>query len=118
MSFDLMASLEQKNKALMRSYIEKAWNKGHLDFIDKNFSADFVNHGIFPGQSTDRDGVKWVINNIRNAVPDLHFTIEDMIAEDDKVVTRWLAKGTHKGDLMDAKPTGKKISVSATVIDV
>jgi steroid delta-isomerase-like uncharacterized protein len=114
----LMTSLEQ-NKALMRSYIEEAWNKGDLDFIDKNFSSDFVNHGTFPGQPTDRDGVKWVINNIRNAVPDVDFTVEDMIAEGDKVVTRWLAEGTHKdkGDLMGAKPTGKKISISATVID-
>jgi predicted ester cyclase len=47
----------------------------------------------------------------------VHFTIEDMIAEGDKVVTRWLAKGTHNGDLMGSKPTGNKISVSATVID-
>jgi predicted ester cyclase len=80
-----------------------AWNKGDLDFIDKNFSADFVNHGTFPGQSTDHDGVKWVISNIRNAIPDVHFTIEDMIAEGDKVVTRWLAKGTHKGDILWAQ---------------
>jgi steroid delta-isomerase-like uncharacterized protein len=116
MSFESMDSLEQ-NKALMRKYIEEAWNKGDLDFIDKNFSADFVNHGTFPGQSTDRDGVKWVISNIRNAIPNVHFTIEDMIAEGDKVVTRWLAKGTHKGDFMGTKPTGNKISVSATVID-
>lgn len=112
-----MASSLEQNKALMRSYIEEAWNKGDFEFIDKNFSSDFVNHGTFPGQSTDRDGVKWVINNIRNAIPDVHFTMEDMIAEGDKVVTRWLAKGTHKGDLMGAKPTGNKISVSATVID-
>jgi predicted ester cyclase len=58
-----------------------------------------------------------VISNIGNAIPDVHFTIEDMVAEGDKVVTRWLAKGTHKGDLMGTKFTGNKISVSATVID-
>jgi predicted ester cyclase len=111
-----MASVEQ-NKALMRSYIEETWNKGDLDFVDKNFSSDFVNHGTFPGQPTDCDGVKWVISNIRNAIPGVHFTIEDMIAEGDNAVTKWLAKRTHTGDLMGAKPTGNKISVSARVID-
>src|ERR671915_1524400 len=111
-----MASLEQ-NKALMRNYIEEAWNKGNLDFIDKNFSSDFVSHGTFPGQPTNRDSVKSVISTVRNAIPDLHITIEDMLAEGDKVASRWVTKGTHKGgDLMGAKPTGNKISVSETVV--
>jgi steroid delta-isomerase-like uncharacterized protein len=110
-----MASLEQ-NKALMRNYIEEAWNKGNLDFIDKNFSSDFVSHGTLPGQPTNRDAVKRVISTIRNAIPDLHITIEDMLAEGDKVASRWVTKGTHKGDLMGAKPTGNKISVSETVV--
>jgi steroid delta-isomerase-like uncharacterized protein len=109
-----MASSLEQNKALMRSYIEEAWNKGDLDFIDKNFSADFVGHGAFRGQPTNRDGVKSVISTIRNAIPDLHITIEDMLAEDDKVALRDVAKGTHKGDLMGAKATGNKISVSET----
>ena len=110
-----MASLEQ-NKALMRNYIEEAWNKGNLDFIDKNFSSDFVSHGTFPGQPTNRDSVKSVISTVRNAIPDLHITIEDMLAEGDKVASRWVTKGTHKGDLMGAKPTGNKITVSETVV--
>jgi steroid delta-isomerase-like uncharacterized protein len=110
-----MASLEQ-NKALMRNYIEEAWNKGNLDFIDKNFSSDYVSHGTFPGQPTSRDDVKSVINTIRNTIPDLHITIEDMLAEGDKVASRWVTKGTHKGDLMGAKPTGNKISVSETAV--
>ena len=58
-----MASLEQ-NKALMRNYIEEAWNKGNLDFIDKNFSSEFVSHGTLPGQPTNRDGVKRVISTV------------------------------------------------------
>ena len=115
MPSDLMGSLEQ-NKALMRNYIEEVWNKGNLDFIDKNFSSDFVTHGTFLGQPTNRDRVKSVISTIRNAIPDLHITIEDMLAEGDKVASRWVLKGTHKGDLMGAKPTGNKISVSQTVV--
>ena len=110
-----MASLEQ-NKALMRNYIEEAWNKGNLDFVDKNFSSDFVGHGTFHGQPTNRDGVKSVISTIRNAIPDLNITIEDMLAEGTKVASRWVTKGTHKGDLMGAKPTGNKISVSETAV--
>jgi steroid delta-isomerase-like uncharacterized protein len=110
-----MASLEQ-NKALMRNYIEVAWNKGNLDFIDKNFSSDFVSHGTLPGQPNNRDSVKSVISTIRNAIPDLHITIEELLAEGDKVASRWVTKGTHKGDLMGAKPTGNKIRVSETVV--
>jgi steroid delta-isomerase-like uncharacterized protein len=103
-------------KALMHNYIEEAWNKGNLDFIDKNFSSDFVGHGTLPGQPTNRDGVKQVISVVRNAIPDLHITIEDILAEDDKVASRWVTKGTHKGDLMGAKPTGNKISVSEIAV--
>jgi steroid delta-isomerase-like uncharacterized protein len=102
----------------MRNYIEEAWNKGNLDFIDKNFSSDFVTHGIpnFVGQPANRDGVKSVISTARNAIPDLHITIEDILAEGDKVPSSWVAKGTHKGDLMGAKPTGNKISVSEIAV--
>jgi hypothetical protein len=54
-----MTSSLERNKALMRRYIEEAWNKGDLDFVDKNFSADFVNHGTLLGQPSNRDGIKW-----------------------------------------------------------
>jgi steroid delta-isomerase-like uncharacterized protein len=110
-----VSSLEQ-TKALMRNYIEEAWNKGNLDFIDENFSSDFVAHGTFSRQPNNRVGVKSVITTIRNAIPDLHITIEDMLAEGDKVASRWVTKGTHKGGLMGSKPSGNRISVSETAV--
>jgi hypothetical protein len=68
-------------------YIEEVWNKGNLLFIDTNFATDFINHNPFLGQPSRREGVKWVVTTLRNAFSGLYFTIEDMIAENDKVVT-------------------------------
>jgi|SRR5215213_10807529 len=112
-----MASSSEQNKNLMRQYIEEAWNKGDLSFIDKNLADDFVNHSTSPGHPTDKNGVKWIISTMRKASPDIHFIIEHMIAEGDKVATRWVAQGTHTGELMGMPPTGKKVTVTATVIE-
>jgi predicted ester cyclase len=62
------------------------------------------------------DGFKQFATMFRNAFPDLHITVEDMIAEGDKVATRETLRGTHKGDLMGIAATGKKVTFSGTVI--
>lgn len=53
----------------------------------------------------------------RSAYPDTHFTVEDQIAEGDKVVTRWTGRGTHQGELMGVAPTGNEVTVRGIEID-
>jgi steroid delta-isomerase-like uncharacterized protein len=105
------------NKAIVRRYFHEAWNEGRPEVLDELLADDFVNHGVFGGQPPDREGAKLILRSFRAAFPDLRFTIEDMVAEEDKVVTRWTASGTHLGDLIGIAPTGRRITVTGIVIN-
>src|SRR5919204_5209759 len=104
----------EENKALVRRFYE-AWNKGKLaalTAIDELFAPDYVFHGngVFPDM--DRAGLKQMAPAGWTAFPDLHYTLEDLIAEWDKVVHRFTFRGTHQGDFMGVPPTGKQVSVT------
>ena len=91
---------EEENKAIVRRIFEEVWNQGKLDVIDDIYAADFVDH--MPGSPDIHgpEGFKQFVNMYRTAFPDIKFTIEDQIAEGDKVVNRFTFTGTHKGELM------------------
>ncbi len=97
----------EENKAIARCVFEEAWNQGNLDPVDEIHSTDFVLHDpSMPEDICGPEGFKQFITMYRIAFPDIHFTIEDQIAEGDKVVTRWTGTGTHRGELMGIAPTG------------
>ncbi len=103
----------EQNKAIVRRITEEIWNKGDFDLIDELIASHFVFHdpGV-PMEVRGPDGYKQFVTIYRNAFPDVHLTIEDLIAEGDKVAYRWLATGTQKGDLPNIPATGKQISVA------
>lgn len=103
-------------KKLVQRYIA-AINAGDFEALDELFAADFVDHNSFPGQSHGLEGAKELIRIYRTAFPDVHWTIEDQIAEEDKVVTRWIARGTHLGKLFGVAPTGRRVTVEGIGID-
>jgi predicted ester cyclase len=76
-----------------------------------------VTHNPLPGQPPGREGQKQTITAVRAALPDIRSTIDDLIAEGDKVVWRWTARATHQGPLMGIPPTGKQITFGGIVID-
>ncbi|HEX4947573.1 MAG TPA: ester cyclase [Blastocatellia bacterium] len=95
-------------KALVRKATEEVWNKGNLAAIDELYATNYVRHDpATPDVRPGPEGVKQLVTTFRNAFPDLHITIEDMIFEGDKVVTRYSTSGTHKGEFMGIAPTGK-----------
>jgi steroid delta-isomerase-like uncharacterized protein len=101
----------EENKALVRNFIEEVYNKGNLDFIDQVVASDFVRHGL-GGDMSETEIIRQRVQAVRNAFPDFHITIEDQIAEGDKVVTRQTHTGTHKGEFQGIAATGKKIRVA------
>ena len=109
--------MSEENKALLRRFIEEVANKGNLAVIDEIISADVVDHNPQPGQPSGREGVKQNFNMFRTAFPDLHITIDDMVAEGDKVAARMTMRGTHRGELMGIPPTGKQVVFSSIEID-
>ncbi len=101
----------EKNKTIVRGFIE-AYNERKLDLIDDFVSPDYVDHS----NSVGRGGLKQLIAMGLNSFPDWHETIEDIIAEGDKVWVRLTYTGTHKGEFMGLTPTGKKITSKAVDI--
>ena len=97
----------EENKAIARRVFEEGWNQGKLDVIDEIVTSDYLlGDPSMPEDIRGPDGFKQFITMYRAAFPDIHFTIEDQIAEADKVVTRWTGTGTHQGELMGIAPTG------------
>jgi steroid delta-isomerase-like uncharacterized protein len=102
----------EANKALVRRHYEEVWNAGDLALIDQLFAPDFMVHSEHWGPEGER---QWV-TTARTAFPDIHFTIEAQVAEDDLVVTRWSWQGTHRGAFMDLPATGRAVSFSGITI--
>jgi predicted ester cyclase len=87
----------EDNKALVRRFVDEVQSGGNTDLIDEICSPEFVNHSAPPDLPADREGIKILTTMFKGAFPDSYFTVEDMIAEGDKVVTRKTFHGTHEG---------------------
>ena len=109
-------SVEQ-NKALFRRFVEEVFNKGNVNTIDELLASDFAEREeLPPGMPRDREGVKQLTRMFRTAFPDFNVSIDDMIAEGDKIVARTTWNGTQKGEFMGIPPSGKRVSFD--VIDI
>ncbi|WP_169311738.1 ester cyclase [Marinithermus hydrothermalis] len=108
----------ERNQAVVRRYFEEVWNQGRFDGLREIVTADYVNHDpAVPDAGRGPESVRALVEYYQKAFPDTRFTIEEMHAVGDRVVTRWKAQGTHKGELMGIPPTGKKVVVTGLTID-
>jgi steroid delta-isomerase-like uncharacterized protein len=102
----------EENKEVVRREIEEIWNKGNLEIADEIIADDFV---FYRKDSPNIKGPEWykgAYHFLKTAFPDLHITIEDMIAEGDRVTIRTTWRGTHKGEYMGITPTGRQFLVT------
>lgn len=107
----------EEYKFIVREVIEEVFNKGNLAVADKAYAASYVGYDpSSPEPLRGPEGVKQDISKYRSAFPDLYFTIEDLIGEGDRVVSRFRVTGTHKGELMGIPPTGKRAEVTGISI--
>jgi predicted ester cyclase len=110
-------SLED-NKAISRRYFEEVFSQGKLDVADEIYTPNHINAGpaVFPGLPSGPAGIKMLVTVYRDAFPDVKFTIDEQIAEGDKVVTRWTATGTPKDNASDVPmPDTAKTSTGVTI---
>ncbi len=109
----------EENRANVRRSIEEGWNQGNVAVYDELCAPDFLYHDpAVPHVRTREDFKQWV-PAIRSAFPDLHITIEDMIAEGDQVVVRYMWRGTNTGDVTPTRripATGKQVTVTGISI--
>jgi len=101
----------EHNKALALRFAEEVINQHNLAAVDTLFASTYVNHFSPPGAPQGPDGEKQLNAMFFSAFPNCHLTVEDMIAEGDKVVSRWTYQGTHTGEFMGIAPTGKSFTI-------
>lgn len=100
----------EENKGIVRHYLTELWSKHNLAVVDQYIAADYLPHsGGMPG----RDGIRALFNALSGGFPDIEFIIEDMIAEEEKVVWRSTIRGTHTGVFRNIPPTGKPVAITS-----
>ena len=111
--------MSEENKDLARRFMDEVWNKGNVDFIDKVVASNYVVYdpNSPEGMSGGVEGAKRFVEMYRSAFPDTQMTVEDLMAEGDKVVTRWTARGTHQGELMGIPPSGNRVEITGISVD-
>ncbi len=109
----------EDNKALARLFYEELWNRKNLSVANELIAATYVFHmpGSPPGIPPGPEGFTQFVSVFFTAFPDVRVTIEDQVAEGDRVTTRWTSHGTHTGDLMGIAPTGKSVTITGISID-
>lgn len=105
-----------KNKELVRKFFEKGPSGGDIAATDALLSPDFSLHVPLPVSGPGIEAINAVILSCRAAFGGLHVTVEDMIAEGDKVTCRFTARGVHTGEFMGVPPTGKAITMTGIEI--
>ena len=104
--------MSEENKRLVRRYYEEVLNQHRLEAFDELADPRFISH-LANGGIVNIGVYKQAIAGSLAAMPDLHVTVDDQIAEDDKVVTRWTATGTSLVEFAGIKPQGQPLTVTA-----
>lgn len=102
----------EENKAIFRRYVEEVGNEGRLELADEIFDRYLAHQADGSVLERGPEDVKRFMGEFRQAFPDFHSTVEDQIAEGDKVVTRWTMRGTHEGEFRGMPPTGNKLEIT------
>jgi steroid delta-isomerase-like uncharacterized protein len=107
-----------ENKVLVQRRYDEIDNRHNIDAADELMAPDYVHHdpALPPEMQHSRKGFKQMMVLLLSAVPDLHTTVHELIAEGDKVGARVSHSGTHKGELLGVAPTGRRIEMSGLSI--
>jgi steroid delta-isomerase-like uncharacterized protein len=108
-------SVENENKAVVRRFFEEVFNQGREDAIDELVSPDYIDYGHNP-PGRGPEGAKQDFRAAIAAFSDIHYTIDNLIAEGDKVVARWTGNFTHSGEFAGVPATGKWVTLAGISI--
>lgn len=105
------------NSLIVRRFMEKTINQNQIESAGEFVWKDVVEQVPFPGQGPGLEGLKDVLRSMRIGFPDLNFSVEEQIAEGDKVLTRFEWTGTHRGEFLGIPATGRSVKVWGMVLD-
>lgn len=101
-------------KALFRRYIDELANRGNMDAADELVAEAMIEHeSPPPGSPSGRAGVKHFFAMLRRAFPDIRVTVEDQLADGDRVASRVVCRGTHRGEFMGIPASGNRVQYEA-----
>jgi len=104
--------MRERNIEVVRTWIDEGWSKGDLAVADDVLTDGFVLHDPVAGREVvGRDAERALISGLRTSIPDLVFTIDDLVADGDNVTIRWIAEGTHGGELLGFAGTGRALAI-------
>jgi steroid delta-isomerase-like uncharacterized protein len=107
----------EDNKTVVRRLIEEFWNQGQLAVAEELYTTDAVHRDpVTPDLGRGPESIKQLHTLYGTSFPDQQFTVDDLVAEGDKVVMLWTVRGTHQGELMGIAPTGKQVTVTGITI--
>jgi steroid delta-isomerase-like uncharacterized protein len=112
-SAEVAPSMESYNKALIQRWADEGFNANNVELANSIYDANVYYHEPSAGEVIGIAKLREFVTSWRNAFPDSHLTIEEQVANGDKVATRWTFTGTHKGVFRGIAPTGKRITMSA-----
>jgi steroid delta-isomerase-like uncharacterized protein len=105
------------NKEIIAAFIEDVINQGRMERANVLVKEGFIELDPLPGQQQGREGLKAVVLLFRTAFPDMHWSIDEMVAEEEKVVSRFHWTGTHRDTFLGIPATGRRVKVNGVVID-
>lgn len=106
----------ETNKAIVRHMLEKVWNERRPDLIEEFYTENVIYHLVGMSSKTGTESVRKTVGTVLDAYPDLQYTIDDEIAEGDKVVSRWTMNGMLHGEMIDIPASGKDVIQSGVTI--
>lgn len=109
--------MSHANKAVIHAFIQDVLNQKRLERADDLVNENFVELDPLPGQQQGREGLKAILRVLWSAFPDMHWAVQEMIAEGEMVVTRFTWTGTHRGAFLGIPASGRSVEVKGVVID-
>ncbi len=104
------------NKDLVRRLFEEVFPAGDPTAVRDLVAPATVDHDPMPGQPAGVEGIEYVVSTLHSAYPDLQFTVDDLVAEADRVAIRWTMRGTNTGPMLGQPPSGQPVQQTAVVI--
>jgi steroid delta-isomerase-like uncharacterized protein len=105
-----------RNKGVVRRQHTQVWSQGDLGAIDELYAPGFVCHFLVGPEWRGRVGVREQVTAHRRTFPDWTEEIEDIVAEGDRVVTRFRSSGTHRGEFQGIAPTGRRVTIAEVAV--
>lgn len=106
----------EAHKTLIRRYYEELWNRWRLELAEALLAPDVRFRGSLAVEVEGVEGFKRYVRLVQTAFPDFHNTVEELVAEADRVVARLTYRGTHRGPLFGIAPTGRAVSYAGMAL--